>query len=167
MRPFRCFIKTSLPELEFYMRKVFLLIATLFFLTACKMQMEPLTVGKVENVKVSKISLKGIEGEVSLKITNPNNIGFNVYPSYVDALFSGITLGRAETKQKVFIPAKSDLVHSFYFKGDFKNMGISDYTQLIGGKLGNIELKGKLKAGKWFYRKSFDVSHSQRISFGK
>ena len=131
------------------------------------MQMEPLSIGKAENIRLNKISLKGIEGEIEVKINNPNNIGFNVYPSYVDAYFSGIKLGRAETHDRVFLPANSNQTHKFFIKGDFKNISLADFTNLSLARMGQLELKGKIKAGKWFFRKSFDVTHTEKISLGK
>ena len=150
----------------FLVRFFFRISFVVVLFSSCRMQMEPLTIGKAEKLKLTKISLQGIEGEISLKITNPNKVGFTVYPSYVEAFFSGIRLGKAETRSSVFVPASSDKEHTFYIKGNFKDIKLNDFTRLVGGKLGELEVKGKLRAGKWFIRRSFDVSHTQRISFG-
>jgi hypothetical protein len=76
-------------------------------------------------------------------------------------------LGRAETNSKTFIPANSDAVHTFRITGNFRGISLASLANLSMGRLGELEIKGKLKAGKWFFKKRFAVSHTQKISFGK
>jgi LEA14-like dessication related protein len=149
------------------MRLVNFCLFLVLVLASCKTQFQPLSIRNAENLKITKISLRGIEGEISISIVNPNSVGFNLYPSHVDAYFSGIKLGRAETNSKTFIPANSDAVHTFRITGNFRGISLASLANLSMGRLGELEIKGKLKAGKWFFKKRFAVSHTQKISFGK
>lgn len=148
-------------------RFYFLWIVFAALLLSCKTQFRPLSISNAENLRITKISLRGIEGEISISIVNPNSISFHLYPSHVDASFSGIKLGRAETESKTFIPANSDAVYTFRIRGNLRGVSLSSLTNLTLGNLGELEIKGKLKVGKWFFKKRFAVSHKQKISFGR
>ena len=146
------------------MRSFFASILISLLFSSCKMQFQSLSVGNAENLKISKISSKGIEGEITVNIINPNKMGFTVYPSFVELSIAGIKLGKAEMKKKVFIPAHSSISHVFFINGNFGEIKVTDYMKIIGGKFGDLEINGNIKAGKWFLKKRIEISHKQKIS---
>ncbi len=151
------------------MNKLFFVpaILAIFFLTSCKLNLEAPTVSRTENFKLTKMGLDGIEGEITVNIKNPNAIGFNIFKSYFDVTYAGTPLGRAYLKKKVRIGARSDKAHTFYLTGNLKNMNLAELTKLMNGKAGQLEISGKLKVGKWFYKKKFEVNHKERVSLNK
>lgn len=148
-------------------RFYFLWIVFAALLLSCKTQWEAPAIKSVERFKITKISLEGVEGELELKIKNPNPISFTLFHSSAKASFSGINLGSVSMKEKVRIPARSDKTHTFYLQGKFKEMKLSDLTQLFSAKLGQLDIDGKIKVGKWFYRKKFDLQFHDRVSVFK
>lgn len=149
------------------MKNFFSILILALALASCRMQFEAPSVSRTDDFKVSKMTPEGIEGEITVNIKNPNSMGFNIYRSYFDVTYGGTSLGRAYMKKKVKIGANSDKTHTFYLKSDFKGLNIADITKLMSGKPGQLEISGRIKAGKWFYKKKFDVSHKQRISLSK
>jgi LEA14-like dessication related protein len=131
------------------------------------MSFEAPTVSRTDNFKVSKMTPQGIEGEITVDIKNPNSVGFNIYKSGFDVTYGGVYLGKAWMKKKIRIPGNSDKTHTFYLKSDFKDKSLMDITSLMSGKGGQLEIKGKLKVGKWFYKKKFEINHKQRVSLSK
>jgi len=136
------------------------------FNLSCKIQFQPLYIGSIENLKISKINFSGIEGEIAVSMMNPNKFGFIVYPSFFNLSISGIKVGKLEIKNKVPIPAHSEKSISLMITGKFKEIKIEDYMKILSGKFGEIEINGNVIAEKWFYKKRFEISHRQKISLG-
>jgi LEA14-like dessication related protein len=144
---------------------LFLLVTVFFSCRAPQM----ITISKVEGSKILKLDQTGIEMEVSLRIKNPNRIGFNIYrSSNLNATVNGLDLGRLKIGKRIHIGANSDDVHTFTLSSDFSKMGIADLPKLLTlgkSKSATIGIKGNLKVGKFFYKKSFDVDRTEKVSF--
>ena len=143
----------------------------LFFLlgiiSSCKDFKEAEVTG-VKGFKIKKMNTEGIDADVILGVKNPNSIGFSIYPSEFDITFSGVNLGKAKLKKRVHIDANCEKPYVFELKSTFKDINLLDLTKLLSGsKLGQMEVKGELKAGKFWLKKSFPVNHTEKIGFGQ
>jgi hypothetical protein len=107
----------------------FFVLLTAFF--SCRAP-EMITISKVEGSKILKLDQTGIEMEVSLRIKNPNRIGFNIYKSSnLNATVNGMDLGRLKISRRIHIGATSDDVHTFTLSSDFSKMGLADLPKLL------------------------------------
>lgn len=147
---------------------IFIIVAVLsLFTTSCK-NFEEIKVIGVDSFYLNKLNMDGIEAEVKLKIKNPNTVGFSVYPSEFDVLFSGIRLGKAKLNRRVHIDANCERVYSFKLKSGFGDLNILDITRLLNmDNIGKIEVKGNLKVGKLFVKKKVPVDFSDKINLLK
>jgi LEA14-like dessication related protein len=143
----------------------FLLLAIVLF-SSCK-DFKEITVSKIDKFQVKELNQEGITAEVKVSINNPNPIGFNVYRSKCDVYYGGIYLGKAKLSKKVRIAPNSNSEHTFQLSGKFKDMSFADVGTLLAGGSKNLELKGYLKAGKFFYKKKFPLDRKEKISFFK
>lgn len=149
------------------MRLLAYLFLSVIFFGSCA-EMEDLKVTAVDSFFLNKINQEGIEAEVKLKILNPNSMGFSIYPSDFDIIFSGIRLGKAKLYKKVHIDGKTEKVYTFKLKSDLGDLNILDALRLLNpANIGKIEVKGDLKAGKFFMKKSFPVNYTDKISILK
>ena len=140
-------------------------ISLFFLLTffSCKEFKEAQCTG-VKGFKINKINTEGLSAEVMLGIKNPNSVGFSIYPSEFDVVLMGINLGKAKLKKRVHIDANTEKTYTFTLKSDFKNMNLMDIMKLTGGgSKGAIEVKGNLKAGKFYLKKKFPVDVKERV----
>lgn len=148
------------------MQKIVLYISIIIsslFLSSCK-EMEEITVTAVDGFYLNKIDAKGIEAEIKLKIKNPNDIGFSIYPSAFDIAFSGIRLGKAKMDKRVHIDGKTERVYSFKLKSDMSELNLMDALRLLNMEnLGKMEVKGDLKVGKFLIKKDFPVNYVDKI----
>jgi LEA14-like dessication related protein len=141
---------------------IFILFVCL--ITGCKPFKEAECTG-FKGFTMNKIDMKGLDADIQLGIKNPNSIGFSIYKSEFDVIFNGIYLGKAKSVKRVHIDANSEKTYSFNLKSDFKNVNIMDVMKLAsGGGSGQIQVKGNLKAGKFYLKKSFPVDEKERIS---
>ena len=145
----------------------FLIFFSAFFLfNSCK-EFKEVEVTGVKSFRLTKMNTEGIEGEVILGIKNPNATGFSIYPSEFDIVYSGIKMGKARLSKRVHIDGNSEKPYVFKLKTNLKDINPMDIMGLLGGgKLGKIEVKGNLKAGKMYLKKRFPVDISEKIGLG-
>ena len=144
---------------------LFCLLSFMLCLFGCK-ELKELQYTGVKGFKVNKISAEGIDADILLGIKNPNNYGFSIYKSNFDVTYSGIYLGKARLTKKVHINGNAEETYSFNLKSDFKNVNLTDVIRLLGGtsKKGTLEIKGDLKAGKFYLKKKFPVDVKEKVS---
>lgn len=138
--------------------QLFILILAVTF-SSCKEFKEIEVVG-VKDFKIKKVSLEGIEAIIELNIKNPNSMGFSIYPSEFDIIFSGMNLGKAKLKKRVHIDAHCEKTYAFTLNSSFKEFNFMDITKMLSGsKLGAMQVKGDLKAGKMWVKKKFPIDY--------
>ncbi len=124
-----------------------------------------ISVSKVDGFYLKKINLEKIEAEINLQINNPNSIGFSIYPSEFEIIYCGIRLGKATLNKRVHINKQADKLYTFQLNSRVKDLNPLDALQLLNlSKLGKIEIKGDLKAGKFFIKKSYPINYSTSIT---
>lgn len=139
--------------------KKLLFLLTVLLCFSCK-EFKEVEVTGVEDFKIKKLSLVGIEAEIQLNIKNPNSQGFSIYPSEFDIIFSGMNLGKAKLKKRVHIDKNCSKAYLFELNSSFVNMNLMDVTKMLSGlKLGMLQVKGDLKAGKVFIKKKFPIDY--------
>lgn len=146
------------------MKKIFFTLVIFSFFSSCKMALEAPTVSRAYDFKISKITTEAIEAEIVIDIKNPNPIGFNIYKSSFEITYCGVYLGKSFMKKKISVASKSNKAHTFYLKSFLKDRSLSELTSLVGNKAGQMEIKGKIKVGKFFYKKKFDINYRQKVS---
>ena len=142
------------------MKSFIYLIVGIFVLTffSCK-EFKEAKVTRVESFRLIKVSTEGIEAEIILGIKNPNKIGFSIYPSEFDVIFSGINLGKAKLYKRIHINGNSEKTYVFKLKSSFQKFNFMDITNLLSGnKMGMVAVKGDLVAGKFYLKKRFPVN---------
>ncbi|MDF2448735.1 MAG: hypothetical protein K0R26_1239 [Bacteroidota bacterium] len=144
------------------LRLFFLLLPLI--VTSCK-PIEELKVSNVESFNLTKITTKQLEGEIGIKVNNPNKMGFSIYPSEFAINFSGMNLGNARLYKKVRISGNSEKVYMFKLNTDLSTLNPMDMMKLAtSGKSGNIEVKGNLKVGKFLLRRKIPVSYTDKVN---
>ncbi len=140
-----------------------LIIISMIFFTSCKDFKEAQCTG-VKGFKINKIGPQGIDADILLGIKNPNQMGFSIYRSEFDVIYSGINLGKAKLSKRVRIAANTEKTYSFNLKSNFKDANPMDVMKLVGGGgKGMIEVIGDLKAGKFYLKKRFPVKIKERV----
>jgi LEA14-like dessication related protein len=130
---------------------------------SCK-EFKEITVTNVDSFYMNKITTEQIEAEVNVKINNPNNTGFSIYPSEFDVMFSGVRLGKAKLNKRVHIDGKTEKVYTFKLNSKISEMNPLDALRLMNlDNLGKIDVKGELKAGKFYLKKKFPVNYTDKV----
>ena len=144
--------------------KFILIIISTLLLTSCIGEFKEISISRIDGFKVTKLSPSGIEGEINVTINNPNSTSFKIYRSKATIMYGDLKLGTARITKKVKIKANSNAPETFILKGDLKDMSIASLPNLLMGKGKQMEIKGNIKAGKWFYKKKFPIDQKQKMS---
>lgn len=149
------------------MKNHIFLFSTLFiFLFSSCSDFQDVTFSGIENIQITSLTQQGVEAEITAKIKNPNNVTFTIYKSDVDVMLSGMNAGKAHLAKNVRIKAHSEQSYTFKVKSDFSDLNATDLPKLLSIALSKnvkVGLKGNLKVGKLFVKKSFPVDMSQRV----
>lgn len=130
--------------------------------------MQEIRVTNVNNFSLQKMSLQEIEGDLQLTIKNPNTVGFSIYKSEFDIIYGDVKLGKAKLHKRVHIGANTEKVYTFKLRSTPENMNLMDVLKLVGNaSSGMIRIKGELKAGKLFIKKTYPVDYAERINLSK
>jgi LEA14-like dessication related protein len=140
-----------------------LIFSVIALCSSCIGELKEISINNINNFKVTKMDLKSMEGEINVSINNPNSKSFKVYRSKATVFVGGNKLGTAKIIKKVKIPANSSVDNTFVLRGDFKELNFATIANITMGKPA-VEIKGYLKAGKWFYKKKFPIDQKQKIS---
>ncbi|HEV7230319.1 MAG TPA: LEA type 2 family protein [Bacteroidia bacterium] len=148
------------------LRSVFVPLLCLLILlsTGCS-EFKEVQVSQISGVKILKITDKGVDMEIGMKIKNPNTYSFTIYRSAFDIKLGGTDLGVATLKRKEKVQAGSEEVHTFLITTTFDKLikgGLGSVMALFGSKNAEIEIKGNLKVGKFLIRKSIPIDRKQK-----
>ena len=147
----------------------FLFLGAVFIFPSCG-NFKDVSFSGIENVQGVKLSKDGVEAEIMVKIKNPNNVAFKIYPSSFDATLNGINAGSAHLTKAVRIKANAEAAYAFHIKSDFKNMSLMDLPKLIAlatSKHTTISLKGTLKTGRFLIKRNYPINITKTISLNK
>lgn len=146
--------------------KVVIIIASLF-LFSCK-EFKEIKVTSVEGFYMNKLTTEKIEAEIQLKIDNPNSVGFSIYPSEFEIIFSGIRLGKARLNKRVHLNANTEKVYAFKLNSNLSDLNPLDVLRLLNVEnLGKIEVRGDLKTGKFYFKKKYPINYTDRVKLFK
>src|SRR5580692_1543323 len=107
----------------------FLITLCAILFTSCT-QYKDVQISQIGGVKIIKITDKGIEMELGMKINNPNTYGFSIFRSSFDIKLGGVDMGTATLSKKEKVAANSDEMHTFHITTTF--------SKLLEGGLGSI-----------------------------
>jgi len=140
-----------------------LLVSLAFLLFPSIGEFKKISLPSIKDFKVTKISPDGIEGEIKVTINNPNTIGFKVFRSKATIMYGDVKLGTARIAKKVKIPANSNIEQTFLLKGNLKDVSMMELPGILAGRNKQMEIKGDIKAGKWYYKKRFPIDKKQKM----
>ena len=152
------------------MKRIFLHLLIVFSITftSCT-EFKEVTFSGVEGVKVTSLSQQGIEALITVKIKNPNKFSFTVYKSEMDVTVSGINLGKAYISDNVKINRNSEELYTFKINSGFSQLSLMQLPKLLSiaaSKTLQVNIKGNLKGGKLFVKRSFPVDVTQNVPLG-
>jgi LEA14-like dessication related protein len=147
---------------------IFFIFCTLLF-SSCG-DFQEVTFSGIENVNIISLTQQGAEAEITARIKNPNNTSFTIYPTDLDVVLGGINAGKAHLAGRTKIKAHSEQNYTFRITSDFSKLSMSDMVRLGAIAVSRnvkVSIKGNLKVGKLFVKKSYPVEMTQSVPLSK
>ena len=121
---------------------------------------------EVSDIRITKMSNKGIEAEVDIKVFNPNNFKVSIVDVDADIYVNEKDVGDAKLRRKVILGKKSNEIHTIKIEGDYTDMKGGLLQTLIGGLFSqsmNIKVDGTMKGKALLIEKSFYFQVDQDV----
>lgn len=145
------------------------LFALLIFVYSCS-SIEPLTVEKIESVKVENFSSGALLLKVEMKVKNPNRLKIKVTENNLNLTLNGSEVGTAHIKDQIVIRKKSEETHTFFIEAKFSKLAlgaIPSLLNMIQTKSVEIKIKGEVKIKSLCFSKKHPIEIVEKINFGK
>src|ERR1044071_6818929 len=132
----------------------FLLI---LLISGCKLQ--PIIPSGVQDVKFGNVDMmKGtVNGELGLKINNPNNFAVTVYLVELDVTVAGVSMGHVKLEDKFKIEKNTEMVYPVKVSATLTDLinGIPKILAAIQKKQSNLALTGNIRVGSGIFKHTF------------
>jgi LEA14-like dessication related protein len=144
------------------MKKLFPFILILL-ISGCRLQ--PIIPSGVQDVKFGNVDMmKGtVNGELGLKINNPNNFAVTVYLIELDVTVAGVSMGHVKLEDKFKIEKNAEAVYPVKISATLTDLinGIPKILAAIQKKQSNVVLTGNIRVGSGIFKHTFPININQ------
>jgi LEA14-like dessication related protein len=152
-----------------YLKTLLFVIASALLLSSCG-SIQPLTVSKVENVKLNNLSKNSLTLEVTMAVKNPNNYRFKMVDNHLDLYLNNSEIGGVKIKERIVIPRKSEQSYTFLLNAEFSRLAIGAIPSLLNMlQTRQVELKlvGDVKVRTMGISKRFPLEITEKVSLSR
>ncbi|MEO5643520.1 MAG: LEA type 2 family protein [Bacteroidia bacterium] len=143
--------------------KKYLPFLLILLISGCKLQ--PIVPTGVQDVKFGNVDMMSgtVNGELGLKINNPNNFAVTVYLIELDVTVAGVSMGHVKLEDKFKIDKNTESVYPVKVSATLTDLinGIPKILQAIQRKQSNVILTGNIKVGSGVFKHTFPVNINQ------
>ena len=143
--------------------KKFLPLLLIVLFAGCKLQ--PIVPTGVQDVKFQAVDfMKGtVNGNLGLKIKNPNNFAVTIYSVELDVTVAGVSLGHVKLDDQFKIEKNTEAVYPVKLSATLTDIinGIPKILAAIQKKQSNVSLTGNIRAGSGIFKHTFPVNINQ------
>jgi LEA14-like dessication related protein len=144
------------------MKKLFPFLLILL-ISGCRLQ--PIVPSGVQDVKFGNVDMmKGtVNGELGLKINNPNNFAVTVYLIELDVTVAGVSMGHVKLEDKFKIEKNTEAVYPVKISATLTDLinGIPKILAAIQKKQSNVMLTGNIRVGSGIFKHTFPININQ------
>ena len=142
----------------------------IFCIAACIScsNLKPIELKKVESVKILNSSAQGIDMEVNMVISNPNFLKFTITEGDLNIVLNKIDMGKAQLKNKVPIPAHSEVSQKFVIHVGVSNALLGGFASLLSifkKNNASVTMTGTIRARALGISRTFPVDETTTIPF--
>jgi LEA14-like dessication related protein len=144
------------------MKKIFPFLL-LLLLSGCKLK--PIIPSGIQDVKFGTVDMRtgSVNGEVGLKINNPNNFAVTVYLIELDVTVAGVSMGHVKLEDKFKIEKNTETVYPVKVSATLTDLlnGIPKILAAIRSKQSNVALTGNIRVGSGIFKHTFPININQ------
>ncbi len=140
-------------------------ILAFFSLSSC-LNIKPLSVGKIESVKIQSYDSKALTLKISVQVKNSNNLKFKIKDNRLDLFLNGKEIGKANVKETVIIKKYSEDSHDFILEASLSKVALASIigvSSLFNSKPVEFGIKGEVKVKTIGFSRKYPVDISEKI----
>lgn len=145
------------------MLKIFIVSLILFLFSSCASFNVPEFRG-TEGVKMDKLDGKKITFSAGVKMFNPNWFAVKIKRSHVDVYVENQYMGKVFLEKKVKLKAKQESTLTFPLTAQLEDGAMFTILKYATKENVNVQIKGRLKGGVWFFSKKMDIDQTRVVS---
>jgi LEA14-like dessication related protein len=143
--------------------KKYLPFLLILLLSGCKLK--PIIPSGVQDVKFGTVDMATgtVNGELGLKINNPNSFAVTVYLIELDVTIAGVPMGHVKLEDKFKIEKNAEAVYPVKISATLTDLfnGIPKILTAIQKKQSNVALTGNIKVGSGVFKHNFPININQ------
>ena len=143
--------------------KKYLPFLLILLISGCKLQ--PIIPSGVQDVKFSNVYIMTgpVNGELGLKINNPNNFAVTVYLIELDVTVAGVSMGHVKLEDKFKIEKNAESIYPVKISATLTDLigGIPKIIAAIQKKQSNVALTGNIRVGSGIFKHTFPININQ------
>lgn len=139
-------------------------LALSLLLTGC--EFKDLTLERVDSFSIEELTKEGMQGTISLVITNPNSFSINVNSASFDIYSGSVKVGNADLSKSFKIKGNTTETYPVQLSGNMSNLiagGLSSLIGAIRGQNPRVNIKGELKASAFLFSKTIPVDVTTEV----
>jgi LEA14-like dessication related protein len=150
--------------------KKYLPFLLILLLSGCRLK--PIIPSGVQDVKFGTVDMMTgiVNGELGLKINNPNNFAVTVYLIELDVSIAGVSMGHVKLEDKFKIEKNTEAVYPVKIAATLTDLinGIPKILSAIQKKQSNVALTGNIRVGSGVFKHTFPININQeKVSTGR
>ena len=145
---------------------VFIILSIAFFSLSSCLNIKPLSIGKIESVKIQNYDAEALILKIRVKVINSNNLKFKIKDNRLGLFLNGKEIGNAKVTETVIIKKYSDETHDFIIEASLSNVsliGIIGVSSLISPKPVEFGIKGEVKVKTLGFTRKYPIDISEKI----
>lgn len=151
---------------------LFTILTTLLLFSCSDIALEEPTLERIEDVDIKEISKELIDMNAQLVIHNPNGVALDLASADLDVLVDNIVIANIKQTVDAKMPAKAEFKLPVRITLDlaqlYKENPLTAFgkgLQIVSDKKIEVQVKGKIKAGKGVAKLSVDVDQLEIVQF--
>ena len=148
------------------------LLSALLFISCSDIALEEPTLERIEDVDIKEISKDLIDMNAHLIINNPNGVALDLASADLDVLVDDIVIANIKQTLDAKMPAKAEFKLPVRITLDLAQLykdnpmaALGKGLQIVSNKKIEVQIKGKIKAGKGVAKLSVDVDQLEIVRF--
>ena len=144
------------------------LIWVALFLPSCS-GFEDIDVGDIEDIKISRITMRAVDFDVMLTLDNPTAFRYRITDVDLDVSINNEFVGNIRNAENVIIPPRSTELYTFPLQAEFSNIlrgALSVYNFFLD-RNAEVTIAGTIKVRSFPFSRTIPVDETSHVNLDR
>jgi len=133
-------------------------------LTSCSL--EPPRIIAVKSIRLHELTDNGAKVKIALVVNNPNKHTIKIRGGQLQVYVNNSNVGKIDVPDTIELPKKSEKEYFLHLQTNYQQVfnSLGSLLTMFAKRSAEVTIKGEIKAGAYFIRKTFPVNVTENIS---